>query len=171
MRIDFDGYLIRSFSKKDVRSLARHANNPRIAANLRNRFPHPYTIDDAKRWLEYVKGKQPETHYAIATPPEAIGGIGLEFKDDVHYQTAELGYWIGEDYWGRGIMTAVVIVFTEYAFKNYDLIRIFATVFESNPASARVLEKAGYAFEGRLRRSVNKNGKILDQRMYAKVKE
>ena len=171
MRIDFDGYLIRSFSKKDVRSLAQHANNPRIAVNLRNRFPHPYTLNDGKKWLEYVKSEPTETHYAIARRSEAIGGIGLEFRDDVHYQTAELGYWIGEDYWGKGIMTAAVIVFTEYAFKNYDLVRIFATVFESNLASARVLEKAGYVFEGRLRRSVNKNGKILDELMYATVKE
>ena len=171
MKIDFDSYHIRSFSNKDIRSMVRHANNPRIAANLRNRFPHPYTVDDAEKWLEYVKSKKPETNFAIATPSEAIGGIGFELMDDVHYQTAELGYWIGEDYWGRGIMTAAVTVFTEYAFRNYDLIRIFAAVFESNPASVRVVEKAGYTFEGRLRRSVNKNGRILDELMYAKVKE
>ncbi len=171
MKIDFGGYHIRSFSDKDIRSIARYANNPRIAANLRNRFPYPYTIDDAEKWLEYVKSKRSETNFAIATPSEAIGGIGLEFMDDIHYQTAELGYWIGENYWGRGIMTAAVTVFTEYALKNYDLIRIFAAIFESNPASVRVIEKAGYTFEGRLRRSVNKNGRILDELMYAKVKE
>jgi RimJ/RimL family protein N-acetyltransferase len=170
MKIEFDGYYIRSFSNKDVQSIARHANNPRIAANLRNGFPHPYTIDDAEKWLQYVKSKKPETNFAIATRSEAIGGIGLELMDDVHYQTAGLGYWIGEDYWGKGIMTAAVTVFTEYAFRNYDLIRIFAAIFESNRASVRVIEKAGYTFEGRLRRSVNKNGRILDELMYAKVK-
>ena len=123
-----------------------------------------------KLYYPVLQSKTPETNFAIAAPSEAIGGIGLEFMDDVHYQTAELGYWIGEDYWRRGIMTAAVTVFTEYAFKNYELIRIFAAVFESNPASVRVLEKAGYTFEGRLRRSANKNRKILDQLMYAKVK-
>ena len=164
-----EGCLVGFFIEPEA-SIAWHANNPRIAANLRDRFPHPYAIDDAEKWLAYVQSKEPETHFAIATPSEAIGGIGLELLDDVHYQTAELGYWIDEDYWGKGIMTAAVTVFTEYAFKNYDFIRIFAAVFDSNPASVRVLEKAGYTFEGRLRRSVNKNGKILDQLMYAKVK-
>ena len=109
--------------------------------------------------------------YAIASDEEAIGGIGLRWQQDVHRRSAEIGYWVGEPFWGQGIATKAVRALTEYAFVNPGLIRIYASVFELNPASARVLEKAGYTYEGRLRKSVTKDGITIDQLLYAIVRE
>jgi len=171
MKINFGEWMIRSFSEKDISAIARHANNPNIAANLRNRFPSPYTVKDAKSWINRVRTQKPECNFAISSQREAIGCIGLEFQEDIHYRSAEIGYWLSEDYWGRGIMTQAVILFTEYAFKTYEAIRIFASPFASNTGSIRVLEKAGYQMEGRLRKNVTKKGKVLDQLMFSKLRE
>jgi RimJ/RimL family protein N-acetyltransferase len=169
MEIDLDGYKIRNYENKDISSISFHANNPSVSANLRNRFPYPYTKEDAQFWIDHVLSQNTQKDFAIACFSEAIGGIGLEFFDDVYFQSAAIGYWLSEKYWGKGIMTKAVTAFTKYAFDTYKIIRIFANVFESNPASCRVLEKAGYTLEGRLKKSVSKNGKILDQFLYAKV--
>lgn len=169
MEIDLSGYKIRSFEKNDISSVSFHANNPRVSANLRNRFPYPYAKEDAIIWIEHALSQSPQKDFAIANPSKAIGGIGLELFNDVYFQSAAIGYWLAEEYWGRGIMTRAVIAFTQYAFETYGIIRIFANVFQSNPASCRVLEKSGYILEGRLKKSVNKNGRILDQFLYAKV--
>lgn len=162
-------FRIRSFSAEDRGALVRHADNPHIAKNMRDIFPSPYTAKDAESWLLQVMSLSPETEFAIADSHGLIGGIGLEFQGDVHRRTAALGYWLGARFWGRGIMTRTVEAFVRYAFSNFDLVRIYAHVFETNPASARVLEKAGFTFEGRLRRNAVKNGRILDQLLYAKV--
>ena len=169
MKIDIDGYWIRKFTRKDIDPIVCHANNPKVAANLRNRFPHPYTQKDAEWWVNHVMAQDTTRDFAISDHSGAIGGIGLEFLDDVNFKSAGLGYWLGESFWGQGIMTRAVRAFTPYAFKTFDLVRIFAYVFESNPASARVLEKNGFKKEGILRKSVYKNGKNLDQWLYAKV--
>ncbi len=139
--------------------------------NLRDRFPHPYTHADARRWLDTVVGIRPETNFAIAVEDEAVGGVGYTIDSDVNYRSAEIGYWLGEEFWGRGITTEALIAVTEHAFSTYDLCRLYAHVFDWNPASARVLEKAGYEFEGRLRKSVTKAGQTIDQLMYAIVRE
>jgi RimJ/RimL family protein N-acetyltransferase len=167
VEIDFGEFQVRSFRAADVASLARNANNPNVAVTLRDRFPHPYTEDDARGWIEYVAGQDREIAFAIAVGPEVIGCVGLEFCEDVHVFSAEIGYWLAEPYWGRGIVTRALRAVTEYAFATYDVVRLFAPVFSSNPASARVLEKAGYRREGTLRRSVFKNGEFLDQWIYA----
>lgn len=138
--------------------------------NLRDRFPHPYTVADARNWLDSVVERLPETNFAIAVNREAVGGIGYILQQDVAYRSAEIGYWLGEDYWGRGLATEALIAVTEYAFSHHDLCRIYAYVFEWNMASARVLEKAGYVFEGRLKKSVTKAGKTIDQLMYANIR-
>jgi RimJ/RimL family protein N-acetyltransferase len=137
---------------------------------VRDHFPSPYTLADADLWLERVLGGGPETQFAIEVDGEAAGGIGVFLQEDVARKSAELGYWLGEAYWGRGIMTDAVREFTRYAFDAYDLLRVYALVFEWNPASCRVLEKAGYALEGRLRRAVVKDGHVLDQFVYAVVR-
>lgn len=116
-------------------------------------------------------GASPESDFAIASPTEMIGGVGLTFGSDVYRRSAEIGYWLGEPFWGRGITTAAVIAVTDYAFAEHDVVRVEAAVFESNPASARVLEKAGYVLEGRLRKSVTKDGHTLDELMYARIRE
>lgn len=171
MKLPFDNYFIRSWTMDDVDSLAKYANNRNIWINLRDAFPHPYTREDARYWIQYALAHKPETLFAIATEAEAIGGIGLHPQPDVHRLTAELGYWLAEPFWGRGIMTRAVVAITEWAFANLNLVRIFASAYHTNAASARVLEKAGYTFEGRLRKSVIKDGKIYDQLLYAALKD
>ena len=155
----------------DAGPLARHANNPKIAANLRDAFPCPYTRSDAESFLANVTSNSPRTVFALADADEAIGSIGLMIGRDVHRFTAELGYWIAEPFWGRGIMTSAVVAFTDFGFQAFKLNRIYAEPYTSNPASARILEKAGYFFEGTLRANVVKHGKVLDQFMYSKTSE
>ena len=129
-------------------------------------FPHPYTVADARGWLSRQKNRDSVTDLNIALAidhgGEAIGGIGLHPQGDVARLSAEIGYWLGEPHWGRGIMTAAVKALSRYGFSELGLVRIYAAVFEWNPASMRVLEKAGFVQEGRLRRSVIKDGKVID---------
>jgi [ribosomal protein S5]-alanine N-acetyltransferase len=167
MQIELTTGQVRSWKWKDRDSIVHHANNRKVWMNLRDRFPHPYTETDAKNWLESVIGRFPETNFAICVCDEAVGGIGFILQQDVAYRSAEIGYWLGEDYWGRGLATESVGAITEYAFAHHDVCRLYAHVFEWNVASARVLEKAGYAFEGRLKKSVTKAGRTIDQLLYA----
>ena len=151
-------------------ALVKHANNRKVWLNLRDAFPHPYTVARAQAFLEMVGLQNPITFYALATQEEAIGGIGITLKQDVHRLTAEIGYWLGEPYWGKGIMTETVAQFTGYSFEQFGLVRIYAEPYTHNVGSCRVLEKAGFTLEGRLRRNVIKDGQIIDQFMYAKIK-
>lgn len=170
MRIELASCTLRSWLTGDRDAIVRHANNRNVWINLRDRFPHPYTEADARVWLEHVIERQPETSFAIAVNEEAVGGIGFIVQEDVGYRSAEIGYWLGQDFWGRGIATEALVAVTEYAFANHDLCRLFAHVFEWNPASARVLEKAGYVCEGRLRKSIRKDGQTIDQFIYALIR-
>jgi len=162
--------LIRPWSSADAEAVVKYANNRKIWLNLRDLFPHPYTPDDAQVFLERASRQTPATLAAIATREEAIGGIGIAVNQDVHRMTAEMGYWLGEPYWGKGIMTETVIKFTEYAFEQFGLVRVYAEPYAHNAPSCRVLEKAGFELEGRLRCSVIKDGQITDQYLYAKVR-
>jgi len=161
--------LVRSWSWQDRDSIVHHANNRNVWINLRDRFPYPYTRKDSQIWLDCVVGLKPETNFAIAVADEAVGGIGFSIQPDVGIRSAEIGYWLGEEYWGRGIATDALIAVTDHAFEKFDLCRLYAHVFAWNEASARVLQKAGYSLEGRLRKSVTKDGQTIDQLMYAKV--
>ena len=152
-------------------ALVKHADNRNIWLNLDDRFPNPYREEDAQEEIERANAPQSELHYAIASNEEAIGGIGLHLQQDVYRRSAEIGFWLGEPFWGQGIATKAVGALTEYAFAHLDLIRLYATVFEWNPASARVLEKSGYVYEGRRRKSVTKDGKTIDELLYAIVRE
>jgi RimJ/RimL family protein N-acetyltransferase len=160
---------VRSWRPDDAESLAAHANNRRVWMNLRDRFPYPYTAADARRFLRTARQMDPETFFAVAVEGAAVGGIGFVIQTDVERVSAEIGYWLGEPFWGRGIMTAAVAAVTAYAIERHQLTRIFALPFASNQASCRVLEKAGYELEGRLRRSAIKAGVIVDQLQYAFV--
>jgi len=154
----------------DAESLAKHANNRRVWLTLRDRFPHPYTIEDAKSFLERATNeKESEKFFCIDIDGAAVGGIGMKPGEDVCRLTAEFGYWLGEEFWGQGIMSQVVPAFVNYCFKKFSLTRMFASAYANNPASARVLEKAGFVFEGRLRKNVVKDGQILDSLLYAKT--
>ena len=161
---------LRPFREGDQPSIARYANNRRIWINLRDRFPHPYTLADADAWVREVAGKDPPKQCGVEIGGEVVGGIGLTLQEDIHRRSAEIGYWLGEPFWGRGIMSEVVPAFTAYALTTFDLCRIYAGVFEWNPASARILEKGGYNLEGRLRKSVTKDGRTMDQFLYARVR-
>ena len=162
---------VRSWRPGDAASLARHADNWKIWLNVRDHFPHPYTPADAETWIQRARGADPEAQFAVEIGGEAAGGVGVFLQEDGARRSAELGYWLGEAHWGRGIMTDVVRRFTAHAFEAYDLLRIYALVFEWNPGSCRVLEKAGFVLEGRLRRAVLKDGRVLDQFLYATIRE
>jgi ribosomal-protein-alanine N-acetyltransferase len=161
---------IRPWRLDDAGSLVRHANNRKIWIALRDLFPHPYTIEDAHTFLKSVINSEPVTLFCIEANEAAVGGIGIRSGTDVHRQTAELGYWLSEEFWGRGIMTETVAAFTDFCFEEFQLRRVYAEPFANNPASARVLEKAGFAFEGRLKNNVLKDGKLLDSLLYARTK-
>ena len=167
MRIDLGEWQIRSFRSQDAEALAGYANNRNVSRNLRDVFPYPYTIAHAETWISFAAQQSTETDFAIADASEFIGGIGLRLQRDVHRRSGEVGYWLGEPFWGRGIATMCLQAFTEYAFSQFDLLRLYGYVYEWNPASARVMEKAGYVCEGRLRKSVVKEGQVLDQFLYA----
>jgi ribosomal-protein-alanine N-acetyltransferase len=169
MLINIDKFKIRDWEENDTHSIAKYANNRKIWQNLRDGFPHPYHLSDAENFLSLVFAQNPRTFYALASQEEAIGGIGLGLGVDVHRFTAELGYWLAEPFWNLGIMTKAVALFTEFAFDKFKLNRIYAEPYVTNPASARILEKAGFVLEGMLRSNVYKDGKVLDQFLYAKV--
>ena len=161
---------LRPWVPGDEQSLVRHANNRMIWRNLRDAFPHPYTLADAGNWIRIANPSTPITNFAIVVENSAVGGIGLVLKDDVFRRSAEIGYWLGEEFWGRGIVTEAVRATTDYAFATFDICRLFAGVFEWNPASMRVLEKAGYEFECRMKKSVTKDGQTIDELIYAVVR-
>ena len=167
MQIDCETCRIRSWRIGDEAALARHANSRAVWLNLRDRFPHPYTLADAETWVRFASAQEPETNFAIEIDGEAVGGLGFILRQNIERCSAEIGYWLGEAVWGRGIATTAVRAATGYAFPTYGLTRIYAVVFERNLASCRVLEKAGYVLEGRLRRSAIKDGQVLDQFLYA----
>lgn len=172
MRIPFPGGHIRPWLPSDVTDLARLADNREVWRNLRDAFPHPYSKKDARAWIRAVTRQLPCMHFAIVAdgdPAALAGGMGITPASDVHAGTAEIGYWLGEPFWGRGIMTAALSVFTDFAFAEFRLRRLYAHVLEWNPASMRVLEKCGYVAEGRLRKSALKEGVVADEILYARI--
>jgi ribosomal-protein-alanine N-acetyltransferase len=160
---------VRSWRTSDAESLLRHANNRNIWLNLRDAFPHPYTKHDARAYIRSVRERTPETTFAIAVDDEAVGSVGFVLRTDVERVSAEIGYWLAEPLWGRGITTEALTALTKYAIDTHGLTRIYALPFAWNLASCRVLEKAGYILEARLRRSAIKDGQITDQMQYAYI--
>ncbi len=171
IEIDLGEYRLRSFRESDRTSLLKYADNPRVSTHLMDRFPNPYREEDAELWMEHVLSQDPEAVLAIADSEELIGCIGLELKEDVYRQSAELGYWLAEPFWGKGIATRAAVAIVKYAFRELGLKRVYAGVFASNPASARVLVKAGFQLEGRLRNHVTKQGRVMDLLMYGRLPE
>ncbi|MFN7929616.1 MAG: GNAT family N-acetyltransferase [Blastocatellia bacterium] len=170
MELKLPNCVVRTWHPGDAAALVRHANNRDIWRNMRDRFPHPYTATDAENWLQFVAAHPQESHYAIVVADEAVGGIGLIPGQDIDRRSAEIGYWLGEGYWGRGIVTEAVRALTDYAFANTDLCRVWANVFAWNPGSMRVLEKAGFAREGVLRQAATKDGQTIDLVLFARIR-
>ena len=152
--------------------IAKYANNKNIADNLRDTFPYPYTLDDAKYYVNHCMRKEGEGQVcrAIVVNGEAVGSVGVFFRDDVYCKTGEVGYWLAELFWGKGIMSSAISQICEVVFGEYDIIRIFAEPFANNIGSRKALEKAGFMLEGIMRNSVFKNDKVLDSCMYAILK-
>ena len=169
MEIKLKSCDVRSWRLGDADALARHGNNQKIWINLRDAFPHPYTIDDAREFIKSLRHRTPETTFAIAVNGEAAGSVGFVLRQDVERVTAEIGYWLAEPFWGRGIATEALVAMTGHAISTHALTRVYALPFAWNAASCRVLEKAGYVLEARLRRSAIKNGVVTDQLQYAFV--
>ncbi|MGM9572500.1 MAG: GNAT family N-acetyltransferase [bacterium] len=164
---------IREWNIKDAAGLAEMLNNKKILNNLRDGLPYPYTESDAEEYItSMLAAEKTKTFaFAITVKDKVIGSIVVFRCDNIHSRTAEMGYYIGEYYWGRGLGTSAVIQVCNYIFENTDIIRIFAEPFAHNAASCRVLEKAGFKFEGLLRSNAVKNGKVIDMKMYSLIKE
>lgn len=167
MELELERSTLRSWREEDVETLAKYANNRKIWRNLRDSFPFPYTLETAEDWVAIASSQEPETNFAIVVDGQAVGGIGLELQEDVFRKSAEMGYWLGEPFWGRGIVSEAVVALTSWGFENIYLERIFAGVFSWNPGSVKVLEKAGYVHEATLRNAIFKEGNVLDEIIYS----
>lgn len=171
MYIQLPSCIVRDWSPDDLQALVRNANNRNVSIHLRDRFPYPYRDEDGRGFLDHVRRSSPTTAWAIEIEGKAAGGIGLQLLTDVERVSAEIGYWLGEPYWGRGAMTDALRAVTAEAFRRFELTRVFALPFADNIGSIRVLEKAGYLLEGTMRRSAIKDGVIRDQLMYGTYRE
>ncbi|MCD7971499.1 MAG: GNAT family N-acetyltransferase [Candidatus Azobacteroides sp.] len=160
-------YILRKWQKSDLYSLVKHANNRNIAEKLTNKFPFPYTEKDGKDFLESVIHQDSPLVFAIEIAGEAVGAIGLFPQEDIHCKNAEMGYWLSESYWGNGIMPEAIKEMVRYGFSIFDINRIFARPFGTNLASRRVLEKAGFKQEAVFKDTLYKNGKYIDEIIYA----
>lgn len=160
-------FKLRPWSLDDLSHLVQYANNFNIAKNLTNQFPHPYTEQDGRNFIKMATSSDPLRIFAIEVDGHAAGGIGVHPQADIHVKCAEMGYWLAEPFWGRGIMSEAVREMVQYAFDHFDIIRLYARPFSSNSASQRVLEKAGFELEARLKKSIFKNGEILDELIYS----
>jgi RimJ/RimL family protein N-acetyltransferase len=165
------GFVLRPWKDEDAQSLVRHANNEKIAMNLRDGFPHPYTLRDARSWIKMVQENRKDPVFAIDIESEACGGIGLHGGQDVYRFNAEIGYWLSEHHWGKGIVSEAVRIMVRHGFEHYPWTRIFAGVFSNNPASMKVLEKAGFHREAIFSKSVKKRGRYLDEHVYSILKD
>ena len=161
---------LRPYRGSDVAALARIGNDREVSRNLTDRFPYPYTEQAARNWIAVCEaGGEPTRNFAIEVRGSLAGGAGIELREAERAGTAEIGYWLGRDFWGRGIATAAVVALRDYAFETFELERLEASVFGSNPSSARVLEKAGFQQEGRLRKAIVKDGERTDLLIYGLV--
>jgi [ribosomal protein S5]-alanine N-acetyltransferase len=170
MEISFQGLTLRPWTLKDSASLAEFANNTKIAINLRDFFPSPYLEKDARKWIRIVKDLDPVLNFAIICDGAITGNIGLVTKENIYRKNLEIGYFIGEKFWGRGIATRAIMAVTDYAFTTFDIERVYAEVFAGNIASCRALEKAGFSLEARLKNYIFKNGVLLDGCIYSTLR-
>jgi RimJ/RimL family protein N-acetyltransferase len=158
---------IRAWAEADAEPLTRHANDREVSIHLRDRFPYPYGIEQARTFLGWIAKQPAPTVWAIEVDGEAAGGIGIELHTDVERVSAEIGYWLGQAHWGRGIVTDALKAVTAEAFARFEITRLYAVPFADHIASVRVLEKAGYVREGHMRQSAIKNGVVRDQLLFA----
>ncbi|MEA4988279.1 MAG: GNAT family protein [Anaerovorax sp.] len=163
---------IRQWRIEDAVDLAAALNNKNVQNNLRDGLPYPYTENDAKEFINAMLASDKNTvfTFAITVDNKVVGNIGIFREDNIHFRTAEMGYYIAEPFWGNGLGTSAVKQVSNYIFHNTDIIRIFAEPFAYNVASCRILEKSGFKYEGTLRSNAVKNGQTLDMKMYSLIK-
>ena len=171
MRITASTSTLRDWSTDDAARIVKYANNPRIASHLRDAFPSPYTQEDADRFIAFATGPGRHLYFAIDIGGEAIGGIGISPLEDVKRRTAEIGYWLAEPFWGRGIATDAVRALVPVAFDRMGMVRVEAGIHADNPASMRVLEKCGFVREAIHKKAITKNGRLLDEVVYVRFAE
>jgi [ribosomal protein S5]-alanine N-acetyltransferase len=172
MEISFEGILLRPWSIRDAAQLAEIANNKNIADNLRDGFPFPYSLNDAINWLNIILPENlPARFFAITIDKILVGSIGIVTKEDIYRKNCEIGYFLSEKIWGKGIATKAIKAATSYAFNKFDIVRIYAEPFADNPGSRKALEKAGFTLEATLRSNVIKNSIIKDSCIYSVLKE
>lgn len=163
-----EGVQIRPWKREDAGVLAAICNNKKIWLNVRDRFPHPYTVANAVEWIAFTLNQKPIQNMAIIYDRKIAGSIGVVPKDDVYRKSIEIGYFVGEEYWGKGIATAAVALIIDYIKAHFDVIRVFAEVFNHNVASMKVLENNGFHLEGIRKRSVVKNNVLMDDQVWVK---
>ena len=164
---------LRPWRVEDAADLAAIISNPKVLANLRDGIPYPYTVSDGEEFLRATLDAEKDSQYAwaVCMNGRIVGSLALFRQDNIHCKTAELGYFLEESAWGRGIITAAVKEACAYIFAKTDILRIFAEPFSYNIGSCRVLEKAGFSFEGTLRRNAVKDGRVLDMQLYALIRD
>ena len=159
---------LRKWNEADLDSLVKYANNHDVAKWLTNGFPHPYTQEDGKAYLSMIANDNPTKVFAIDVNGEAVGSIGIFPQEDIHEKNAEIGYWLAENHWGQGIMSEAIQKIVEYGFQTFDIVRVFARPFSTNLKSQRILEKAGFVLEARLKNALFKDGEFMDELIYSK---
>jgi RimJ/RimL family protein N-acetyltransferase len=160
-------FSLRPWTLADLESLVQHANNPQIAKFMTDGFPHPYTRENGEAFIAFATKDEPIHIFAIDVNGEAVGGIGIHPQHDIQRKNAELGYWLGEPFWGKGIMSEAIQQIVAFAFNTYDIDRIFARPFGSNLASQRILEKNHFQLEARFEKTFFKNNQFEDELIYA----
>jgi RimJ/RimL family protein N-acetyltransferase len=170
LTLGIDGWCLRAWREADALSLAKHANNKNVWRNMSDTFPHPYTLEIAQRWVARGHIDFGGDNWAIDFQGEAVGGCGVDKEQGPFRCNAEIGYWLAEPFWGRGVGTQVARVLAEYAFSLPDVTRVYAPVHAYNPASMRVLEKNGFMREALLRKSAFKNGAVIDRVCWLKIR-
>ena len=164
-------FTLRKLTLDDAEDLAKAANNPNVSRYLRNVFPYPYSQEDAIDFINFAADNEDELIYGIIVDGKASGCVCARMRGDVYAKSCELGYWLSEQFWGKGLMTLVVKAFCDFVFDNYDIHRIDAEVFADNVASRRVLEKSGFELEGVCRQKVYKDGRFMDEAVYAIIRD
>jgi ribosomal-protein-alanine N-acetyltransferase len=172
MEIFFEEIILRPWSVRDAAQLASIANNKNITDNLRDGLPFPYSVDDARNWLNSIITENiPPRFFAIIVEKDVAGSIGIVSKSDIYRRNVEIGYFLTESLWGKGIMTRAIKAATSYAFIEFDIVRVYAEPFADNLGSRKALENAGFTLEATFRRNVIKNGIIKDSCIYSVLKE
>ena len=160
---------LRPWKAEDAAALATICNNQKIWMNVRDRFPHPYTVKDAVEWIVFTLTQKPLQNFAIIYKGVVAGSIGVTPKEDIYRKTIEIGYFVGEAFWGKGIATEAVKHLIQHIVQQFDVVRIYAEVFEQNKASMQVLEKNGFYLESIRKKSVVKNNVIMDDYLWVKL--